>query len=68
MYGLSADFRGRENNQAFWAQTPPFSGDFFTPMPQSLIIFPVQFGSVGFASTLTDPCLARSFGRFSPGF
>jgi hypothetical protein len=41
---LIADFRGRENNQALGGQAPRFFGNFFIPVPRSLIIFPAQRG------------------------
>jgi hypothetical protein len=47
---LIADFRGRENNQAFGGQAPRSFGNFFISVPRSLIIFPAQGGSVGYVS------------------
>ena len=52
---LNADFRGRDNNQAFGGQAPWFSGDFFPPVPRPLIVFPAQRGSVGFVSAFAEP-------------
>jgi hypothetical protein len=51
---VNADFRGRENNQAFGGRTPRFFGDFFIPVPRSLIIFPAQRGSVGYVSAFAE--------------
>ena len=50
-----ADFRGLENNQAFGSQSPRFFGEFFIPVPRSLIIFPAQAGSVGYVSAFVEP-------------
>jgi hypothetical protein len=50
-----ADFRGLENNQAFGGQAPGFFGNFFIPVPRSLIIFPAQGGSVGYVSAFAEP-------------
>jgi hypothetical protein len=51
---FNADFRGRENNQAFGGLSPPFSGDFFIPLPRSLIVFPAQHGAIGFVSAFAE--------------
>ena len=34
---------------------PRFFGDFFIPVPRSLIIFPAQGGSVGYVSAFAEP-------------
>ena len=53
-WAFNADFRGRENNQAFGGQASPFSGDFFIPVPRSLIVFPAQHDAVGFVSASAE--------------
>jgi hypothetical protein len=56
LFGLSmtADFRGQENNQAFGGLAPPFSEDFFIPVPRSLIIFPAQRRTTGVVSIFLE--------------
>jgi hypothetical protein len=52
---MNADFRGRENNQAFGGQVSQYSGDFLIPMSRFLIIFPAQHPEFDFVSAFAEP-------------
>jgi hypothetical protein len=52
---MTADFRGRENNQAFGGPAPRFAEDFLILVPRSLVVFPAQRGSVGYVSAFAEP-------------
>ena len=65
---FNADFRGRENNQAFWGRKPRFLGDLAISALGSLIVYPARSDSTAMKSTLAISCMFRSISAVSSGF
>ena len=66
---LTADFRGRENNQAFGGQAPRFSGDFVRPGAPIVDCFPgpIRLGRLRIYILRNHDCPDAS-GGFLPAF